>query len=189
MFVQYIIGPEYVEYPPAILFHLGMFILSSIILEYSWTHLQSEDIPPISPRRKRIYSSGLLLLIMFVSFGYLFAVPRILTGGSIPAEYINDPSVYWSVFLLDLGIVVPITVAVSVGILRGAAWARKAIYGLVGWYTLVTTAVLALFVSLLVHDDPNVTVGIVIGVFIATLFIIAFTVWLYRPLLRQTSLR
>ncbi|MFP8957414.1 hypothetical protein ACLI4Y_11840 [Natrialbaceae archaeon A-CW3] len=122
MFVQYIIGPEYVEYPPEILLHLGMFILSSIILVYSWTHLQSEDIPPIPPRRKRIYSAGLLLLVLFVSFGYLFAVPRILTGGSIPAEYIDDHSVYWSVFLLDLGIVVPITVAVSVGILRGAAW-------------------------------------------------------------------
>lgn len=189
MLVQYIIGPEYVEYPPVILLHLCMFILSSIILVYSWTHLQSEDIPPVSPRRKRIYSAGLLLLVLFVSFGYLFAVPRILTGGSIPAEYIDDPSVYWSVFLLDLGIVVPITVAVSVGILRGAAWARKAIYGLVGWYALVTTAVLALFVSLLVHDDPNITVGIVIGVFIATLLIIAFTAWLYRPLLRQTSLR
>lgn len=189
MFVQYIIGPEYVEYPPAILFHLGMFILSGIILVYSWTHIQIEDIPSIPPRRKQIYSAVLLLLVLFVSFSYLFAVPRILTGGTIPAEYIDDPSVYWSVFLLDLGIVVPITVAVSVGLLRGAAWARKATYGLAGWYALVTTAVLALFVSLLVHDDPNITVGIVIGVFIATLLIIAFTIWLYRPLFRQTSLR
>ena len=189
MFVQYIIGPEYVEYPPVILFHLGMFILSSSVLVYSWTHLQIEDIPPIPPQRKRIYSAVLLLLVLFVSFSYLFAVPRILTGGTIPEEYVDDPSVYWSVFLLDLGIVVPITVAVSVGLLRGAGWARKATYGLVGWYALVTTAVLALFVSLLAHSDPNTTVGIVIGVFIATLLIIAFTVWLYRSLFRQRSLR
>lgn len=185
MFVQYIIGPEYVEYPPVILFHLGMFILSGIILVYSWTHLQIEDIPPIPPQKTRIYSAVLLLLVLFVSFSYLFAVPRILTGGTIPAEYLNDPSVYWTVFLLDLGIVVPITVAVSMGLLRGTGWARKAIYGLVGWYALVTTAVLTLFVSLLVHGDPNVTVGIVIALSIATLVIIAFMVLLYRPLFRH----
>ncbi|RQG95644.1 hypothetical protein EA472_21330 [Natrarchaeobius oligotrophus] len=112
-----------------------------------------------------------------------------LAGGTIPAEYIADPSVYWTVFLLDLGIVVPITVAVSLSLLRGAVWARKAIYGLVGWYALVTIAVLALFVSMLVHDDPNVTVGTVIVLFIATLLITAFTVWVYRPFFRRTTLR
>jgi len=189
MFVQYIIGPEYVEYPPVILFHVGMFILSGIILMYSWTNYQVENIPPIPPQRKRIYSAVLLLLVLFVSFSYLFSVPRMLTGGTIPAEYIDDPSVYWTVFLLDLGIVVPITVAVSMGLLQGAGWARKAIYGLVGWYALATTAVFALFVSLLVHDDPNVTVGIVIVLSIATSLIIAFTVWVYRPFFRQRSLR
>ncbi len=187
MFVQYIIGPQYVEYPPVIPFHLAMLILSGTLLVYSWNHVRVEDLPTVSSQRERIYSWVLLLFALFASFGYLFAVPRMLAGGTIPAEYIDDPSVYWTVFLLDLGIVVPITVAVSLSLLRGAVWARKAIYGLVGWYTIVTIAVLALFVSMLIHDDPNVAVDTVVLLFIATLLITAFTVWVYRPLFRRTS--
>lgn len=187
MFVQYIIGPQYVEYPPVIPFHLAMFVLSGILLVLSWNRVRVEDLPTVSSRRRRIYSAVLVLLALFASFGYLFAVPRMLTGGTIPAEYIDDPSVYWTVFLLDLGVVVPITVAVSTSLLRGAVWARKALFGLVGWYALVTIAVLALFVSMLVHDDPNVTVGIVIALCIATFLIVAFTGWVYRPFLSQTS--
>ena len=187
MFVQYVIGPQYVEYPPVIPFHLAMFILSGILLVLSWNRVRVEDLPTISPHRKRIYSAALLLLALFASFGYLFAVPRMLAGGTIPAEYVDDPSVYWTVFLLDLGVVVPITVAVSVSLLRGAVWARKALFGLVGWYALVTIAVLALFISMLIHGDPTVTVGTVIVLFIATVLIILFTVWVYRPFFSQMS--
>ena len=74
-------------------------------------------------------------------------------------------------------------------LLRGAVWARKTLFGLVGWYALVTIAVLAQFISMFIHDDPNITVGIVIAIFIAILLITVFTVWVYRPFFGQMSLR
>jgi hypothetical protein len=187
MFVQYIIGPQYVDYSPAILLHLALFILGGILLVQSWGHVRVKDLPTVSPRRKRIYSVVLVLLALFASFSYLLAVPRILAGGTIPAEYTGDPSVYWTIFLMDLGIVVPISVAVSVNLLRGRVWARKAIYGFVAWFALVSIAILAMFVSMLVHNDPNITVGTVVVLVIATLLITAFAVWVYRPFFRQVS--
>jgi len=187
MFVQYIIGPQYVNYSPAILLHLALFILGGVLFVESWSRVRVKDLPTISPQRKRIYSGGLVLLALFASFSYLFAVPRILTGGTIPAEYTGDPSVYWTIFLMDLGIVVPISVAVGLSLLQGKVWARKAIYGFVEWFALVTIAILAMFVSMLVHNDPNVTVGTVVVLFIATLLITAFAIWGYLPFLRHAS--
>ncbi|RQG94749.1 hypothetical protein EA472_22205 [Natrarchaeobius oligotrophus] len=48
MFVQYIIGPQYVEYPRVIPFHLAMFVLSGILLVYSWNLVRAEDLPTVS---------------------------------------------------------------------------------------------------------------------------------------------
>lgn len=187
MFVQYIIGPQYVDYSPVILLHLGLFILGGILLVQSWSRVRVNNLPTVSPQRKRIYSAVLILLALFASFSYLLAVPRILMGGTIPAEYTGDPSVYWTIFLMDLGIVVPISIAVSMSLLRGTIWARKAIYGFVEWFALVSIAILAMFVSMLIHNDPNVTVGTVVVLFVATLLITAFAVWGSLPLFRQAS--
>lgn len=88
----------------------------------------------------------MFLLSIFTSLSYIAAIPQIFNGGTIPATYLEDPTVYWSVFLLDLGFVIPITIAVSVGLLQNWGFAQKLVYGMVGWYTLVVGSVAGMFV-------------------------------------------
>ncbi|WP_255198473.1 hypothetical protein [Halorarius litoreus] len=183
MFAQYVVGPEYGTYALVVLLHLAIFVLGGGLLVAAWTRARQSDLPPMSPRRTRAYSVGLLLLAAFVTSRYLATAGAFLTGGPIPAEFVDDPSMYWSIFLLDLGVVLPVTVAVAVGLRRGAPWARTALYGVVGWYVLVPISVATMGVAMVVNGDPNAAVGRVVMFAVAALLFTAFAVYAYRPLL------
>jgi hypothetical protein len=189
MFVQYIVGPQYVEYPPVIPLHLGIFVLSGFVLVRAWNTIQSESLPSMSEKRRRISGVVLLLFAVFVSLQYLSAAQGILTGASLSAEFVDDPSMYWSIFFLDLGIVVPVTIATSVGLFRGAAWAIKAVFGVVGWYTLVPISVSAMGVVMLLNGDPNAAAGRVVVLSVAALVFTVVAAWIYRPVLRTSDRR
>ncbi|MBW3605447.1 MAG: hypothetical protein KY460_11180 [Actinobacteria bacterium] len=97
-------------------------------------------------------------------------------------EYTSSPTAFWIVKLMDLGIIVPAAVAIGVGLLRGAAWARKASYAIFGGYTLLAAAVAGMAVVMYANGDPD---GSLVNVAVFTAFTAAIawlTVRLYRPL-------
>lgn len=184
MFLQYIVGPEYVAYPTVLPLHLAIFVLSWIVLLAAWNAVRPDTLPPLSRRRRRVASGVLFLLAAFVVSRYVASFQGVLTGGTISAEYLAHPSMYWSIYLLDLGVVVPATVGTAVGLLRETTWAKTALYGLVGWYVLVPVSVSAMSIVMFVNDDPHASVGNVFILSVVAVVFVAFTAWLYRPLLR-----
>lgn len=189
MFVQYVVGPQYLAYPPVLPLHLAIFVLGGAVLVLAWNRIRVDALPALSPRRSRWAGVALLLFAVFVSLQYLSAVRGVLTGASLSAEFIDDPSMYWSIFLLDLGIVVPVTIAASAGLVTGATWARKALYCIAGWYTLVPISVSAMGIAMLLNGDPNAAVARVVVLSVAALLFSSFAVWLYRPLFRRPGVR
>lgn len=90
---------------------------------------------------------------------------------------------YRSIFLLDLGFLLPITIAVSVGLLQNRGFAQKAVYGMVGWYTLVVGSVAAMFIVMFLGGDSNVA-GITVVLLLAVFFLILlFSWWVWKSLL------
>lgn len=187
MFVQYIAGPEYAAYPPVITLHLTIFVLSGAVLVVAWNRIQLEDLPPTTRRRTRIAAVVLFLLAAFTISRYLSAVQGVVTGDEIPAEFAADRTMYWLIFLLDLGIVVPITVAAGIGLLQGRAWAWKAVYGIVGWFALVPISVAAMAITMLINNDPYAAVETVVVLSIAAVVFAAVAAWLYRPLFSRRA--
>jgi hypothetical protein len=182
-FVQMILGPQYIEFSPVVLLHLALFILSGFILVNAWQRIKGNELPHFNRRKKRISAIVLFLLAIFTSLSYIASIPQIIMGGTIPATYVEDPTVYWSIFLLDLGFVLPITIAVSVGLLKNRAFAQKAIFGMAGWYTLVVGSVAAMFVVMFLNGDANVdgvTVSLLLSAF---LLIVLFSGWVWQPLI------
>lgn len=191
MFAQYVVGPGYQSYPAVVLFHLGMFVLGWLLLAAAWGRIRADSLPATSRRRERIAAAALFLLAAFTVVRYLGGIGAALTGVElpIPADATADPAMYWAILLLDLGVVVPATVATCVGLLRGAPWARKALYGVVGWYVLVPVSVAAMGVVMLARDDPNAAVGNVVVLSVASLLFTAIALWVYRPLLSRRPVR
>ncbi|MFC5971247.1 hypothetical protein ACFPYI_07870 [Halomarina salina] len=182
MFVQYVVGPEYLTYSWVVAFHLGLFVLSGAVLVRAWSSVRSASLPTPSETRRRRASVGLVLLTAFVGLQYLPAAGGVLTGGPVSDEVAAAPTMYWSIALLDLGVVVPVTVATAIGLLRGASWAERALYGVAGWYLLVPVSVAAMGLTMLANGDPNASVGQVVVLSVAALLFTAFAAWVYRPL-------
>lgn len=182
MLAQYVVGPQYLQYQPVIAFHLALFVLSLAVLALAWSVTGTTALPA----RSRGWTAVLVLLVAFVLSRWLPALTGLATSEPVPAAE-PDVTMYWSIFLLDLGIVVPLTVAVAVGLAVGREWATRALYGIVGWFALVPPSVAAMAIVKVVRDDPNALPAdaVVLGVVSLVMGLVA--VVLFRPLFARQA--
>jgi len=187
MFVQYVLGPTYLTYQPAVIFHLGIFVCSWLVLVVAWRRTADVSLPAWTPRRARRTAIGLLVLAAFTAFQYVPLFTGLIEGAALSAEAAADPTMFWSIVFLDLGVVVPVTILAAWGLLRNAAWARRVAYGVAGWFVLVPISVVAMGLVMLANDDPNAAVAQVAVLSVAALAFIAFAAWVFRPLFGSRS--
>jgi hypothetical protein len=183
MFVQYVLGPQYAEYHAIMLFHLGLVTLSGGLTLWAWALSRSTALPVRSPRSERIYGVVMLGLALFVVLRYAGAVAGSFRTTAIPEEFAAARTFYWSIYLLDLGVVVPCTIIGAIALLRGRQLGRRALYAVTGWFALVPPSVASMAAVMLVNDDPHASAGTVIALTVASVVFGVFTVIVYRPLL------
>jgi hypothetical protein len=184
MFLQYVVGPEYPYYPGVLPLHLGVFVLGAGTAVAAWAAVGR--VPQLGRRSERRYAVLLLVLAAFIVSRYLPALFAAFRGDPLAAEFRDDVSMYWSILLLDLGIVVPATVATAVALARGAGWGRKALYLIFGWFALVPPSVAAMGIVMVANDDPNASVGQAVVLTVVAVVFAALAIRLYRPLLGGT---
>jgi hypothetical protein len=183
MLMQYIVGPAYLTYPAVIPLQLGLFVAAAAIGVAAWASVDATALPAMTPRVSRRYAYLALGLAAFVLSRYIPAFVGTIAGDPIPADALDDPTMHWLIVMLDLGVVVPATVAAAFGLLRGAVWAPKALYAIVGWFALVPPSVAAMALVMLARDDPHANVGQTAVFTIAAFVFLVFVAWVYRPLL------
>lgn len=141
------------------------------------------ELPPLSRRLRRTTGVVLLLLAFFLVFGQ--HLRPLLIAWRDPAsltEYASSPTPFWLVKLMDLGIVVPAATATGVGVLRHANWALRVAYPLLTAYACLGASVAAMAIVMYVNDDPDASLGILIGFVFFALAFAALAVGMYRPL-------
>ncbi len=160
MFVQYVVGPDYVRYDGNsqgfFPLHLALFILGATATVGGWASVRPEELPALGRRWQRWLP---VLLFGLAGFLYLVMYPANLadamSGNPSRAEYLENPTMFWTIALLDLGGAAPGAVAAGVGILHRRPWARVAAYAVIGWYALVSVSVAAMAVTMLVKGDES----------------------------------
>jgi len=155
MFVQYVVGPERLAYSPTVLLHLAIATVAGVTCVWSWCRAVVRTSPRPVDRARRARVAWLLFLATVVVARYLPVVAGAVSGSPIPAEYAAAPAFYWTIVLLDLGVVVPVTVAAAVAVGAGRPVGRPAWVGVVSWFTLVATSVAAMAAVMLVRHDPH----------------------------------
>ena len=184
MIVQYIVGPDYDRYAMVVLFHLGLFVLSGFVAVRAWGRIEAGHLPAMRNPVRRRHAALLLSLTAFVVLRYVPSLLGSLTEEPLPEEFAQEPAFFWTIFLMDLGLVVPLAAATAVRLRRGVPEATKAMYGLVGWFALVPPSVASMAVVMLVNDDPNASAASVAVFGVAAAAFAAYAVRLYRPLLK-----
>jgi hypothetical protein len=182
MFVQYVLGPEYTAYTTQVLFHTLVFTLSAALTAWAWHLAAKQSLPNLTPRRRRVYAGILFFLAAFILSRYL----PILAGGSLPPEFDQARTFFWSIFFLDLGVVAPATLLAGIGLLRGAHPAHTALFALMAWYALVPPSVAAMGTAMVVNNDPHAAAGQAILLSVAAVTFVGLAAWIFLPLLRPS---
>jgi len=189
MFVQYIVGPEYLARPGdnerLFPLYFCLFVLGWGSALLAWQAITSES-GSGSRRRHRVLGRVVLPLLALLAFSrYVPALADAMNGDPHDAGYRAGPTFFWTIAMLDLGIFLPATVLTCIALLRARPWAQKALYLVVGWFGLVGPAVAAMSIAMYVNDDPNATVGNAIAMTILGLAFAILAVNVYLPLFRS----
>lgn len=154
MLAQYVVGPQYLTYEPVVLLHIALFALSGALLVGAWARIDVDALPT----RSRGWGVAVLLFAVFVVTRWTGVLSGVVDGVAVPAAP-ADVTMYWTIFLLGLGIVVPAAIATAVGLAWRARWATKALYAVVGWFALVPLSVATMALVKVLRGDPNADVG------------------------------
>ena len=184
---QYIVGPEYLEIAgnneQFFVFHLAMFVLAASVLFVAWAMVGRGELPSTTSVSNRRLGVVMLGVAGFIALGrWLPAIADVMSGRPSSVDYLENPTAFFLIGFLDLGLVVPAAVAAFVGLRLRTGWARQAAYAVIGWFTFVPAAVAAMAVVMWVRDDPNITdTTAMVFVVAAAAFTIGAAL-LYRPL-------
>jgi hypothetical protein len=100
-------------------------------------------------------------------------------------DYLAGPTFGWTIAVLDLGLALPASVAVCIGVRRGARWAQKGLYAIVAWYALVAVAAMA--ISMYVRDDSTMSAAQMAFMSVLGAALVGLFMLLHAPLLRRSG--
>jgi hypothetical protein len=191
MIPQYVFGPDYlaIEGNNERLFPLmlALFVLGTVAAVACWTAIDLARLAT-SARSERLVGRVLLPIAAVLVFArYPFAIADWMSAEPSDTGYLAGPVFGWTIALLDLGIALPATVAVYIGMRRGVGWARKGLHAVVSWYALVGVAVAAMAITMFARDDPAMAGGQMAAMVGLGMLNVALALTLYAPLLRRPS--
>jgi hypothetical protein len=152
------LGGDYLRYPGNnerfFLLFLALIILSWTIAVRAWSTLDAE--PPVPARwLLRGFGSVCILASGLLGLAWTAQLMPIALSGAVGPEYLDSPSAFWTIRIVDLGFITPIALWTGVGLWRGQAVAIKAAYGLASFLTLQGASVLAMGLVMLWRADPT----------------------------------
>jgi hypothetical protein len=189
---QLAVGQEHLDLPGNVErffpLYLALIVLGGALAVVAWGAVDVTDLPePTRRMRRRV---GVLLLTVAT-----FLVVGLHLGGLLDAwqavptspEYLAGPTPFWVVKTMDLGLVVPVAVAVAVGLLRNAAWARKPAYAILSWCTFLGASVAGMAIMMLVDGADGARLGMAVPFTAFAVAAAGFMVAFYRPLFRTDA--
>ena len=187
MFVQYVLGPEYSHYSLTALFHLVITAAAGGLGLWAWTLSARTSAPLASAATQRSDRLRAVLLLGYAGFvllRYAGSLTGAVEGAPIGAEFEDARTFFWSIYLLDLAVVVPATLVTARQSWRGTDAGRRGVAAVVGWFALVPPSVAAMALVMLARDDPYASAGTVVLLSAASLVFAGVAVRVLGPLVR-----
>ncbi|MDQ6906959.1 MAG: hypothetical protein M3176_09030, partial [Chloroflexota bacterium] len=166
-----IVGAQYRRYPGNseyfLPLSLGLLAVSGAIAVAAIATLKNGS-SPVLGRRSRVAAAATLLAPNALFALAWLAQLAAYTSGQRSQAYLDDPILWWLTKALDLGIVIPVSVAAGIGMLRSRPLATTMAAGLTGFLACLVGSVGAMGAVQMAKHDPSaspafVVVGMVIG--------------------------
>jgi hypothetical protein len=185
---QYVVGPEYLvlagNNERFFVFHLVLFVVGLSVVALAAVVGRDYTIEPATERSDRRRSWVMVAVAAFILLGrWLPGLIGLSGGNPVMPDYLENPTSYMLIGILDLGLVVPAAIVAAVGLRLHADWGRLLSYGVVAWFALVPAAVAAMAVTMVLRSDPAASTAMAVFFVAAALAFTAGAVALYRPAL------
>ena len=188
MVPQYVLGPDYAHLAgdnerwfPLV---LVLFALGVVSAALAWSRLATYE-PPGSRRVEALVGRRLLPAVAAVVFvRYVPTLADWMSARPTAPDYLAGPNFSWAIALSDLGVALPATAAVCIGVRHAAGWARRGLYALTGWFALVGAAVAGMAIAMQLRGDPAMSLPQMALLTVLGAVLVALAVVLYAPLLR-----
>ena len=197
--VASVIGADYTRYTGN---NERFFPLLLVLIVLSWTVALRgwAALEPEPPRPSTWLARSLCVLLVVgagvIGLAWLRQIVELAVAGNFSSSadalaYADTPSGFWIVRIVDLGFIVPVSVATGVGLWRGDSIARKAAYGVMAFLVLQAASVLAMGIVMLARQDPTATPALVVVLTPISLGMAALTALLFAstPRSRPEPLR
>jgi hypothetical protein len=186
-YVQFVLVPDYSRYPGN---NERYFFLYLSLVTAGWTTLLvacraiAANTPTLDTRLGRTMGVAMLVVGLAFAFAWIGSIAR-LSNPPLPTDYVEHPTAFWLVRLMDLGFVIPVGVATGWALVRRSAWAARWAYGFIGMQTLLTCAVAGMAIRMTIVNDPSATAPLLVLSTVGALLFLT----LYVLALRAAAIR
>jgi hypothetical protein len=161
--VQLVLVPDYARYPGNNERFFPLYLLvvmtSWIIGLEAWRALQAR--PLVAPNHTTARVLGGVLVTMNTGFAFAWWASIASTYVAAPSSaYLEHPTAFWLVRLMDLGFVIPIGIVTGLGLLQRKPWASRLAYAFTGTQMLLACAVAGMALRMWVARDAGMSVGV-----------------------------
>ena len=190
LYTQLAIGGDFTARPGNserfFLLFLIVFLLATAGLVLAWRRAASLHLPDLAPGARRAVMAVLLAVALFLVVGlHLHGIVDLTSGPPYGLEYTQSPAVFLVVKWMDLGLVVPLSLITALGVWRRADWSGMLAVAVIGWGALLGSAVSAMAVVMVLHDDPAASIPLAVGFLILTGALLVLAGRLLAPVIRQ----
>jgi len=143
---------------------------------------------PLRWSRRLERATGVLMLVVagFVVLGiHLSSLVDALGSAPIGVGVLETPNAFWVVKAMDLGLIVPASLLIGAGLLKGRSWARTPAAAVLGGYALLGWSVAAMGWSMVRGGAVDASVALAVGSTAVAAAVTGYAVTLYRPLFRR----
>lgn len=173
---QYVVGPQYERYAGNSEFffplYLTLILLALGVTIVAWSRLGRMKLPELSRPLRAFLSAVLSFVSVAFALAWVGSIAAVLGGSPTIGEYQQDQTLFWLIRLMDLGIVIPVGLLTAIGLMRRASWSSRMAYAVVGFQTLLVSAVASMAVVMSKRDDPGAN-PVLMGVTLVTSVVLA----------------
>ena len=160
MVTEVILGPDYSGIPgnverffPLL---LGLLLVAGAVGVGAWSMTGPSVVPALSPGRARL-TGGVLAgtAVLLVIGRYVPALADAMSAHPTSLTYRASPTIFWTIALEDLVVVIPTMLVAGIGTWRGSQWAVRARSAIVGWSATVPLAILAMSIAMYAEGESG----------------------------------
>lgn len=178
-FVTAILGQDYARYPgnaeKAFPLYVALIAGGFCLTFLAGRELGDSEAREMPTTLRRVAAGLFLLIVVFFALAWSAQISLVYRGDP-STEYLDNPTLFWLIRMLDLGFLLPLFAFLGVGLLKKCSYAIRMSYGMVSFAVCMAGAILGMSVAMLFRGDPSASMGMVAFLLPITLCLLILSV-------------